>query len=115
MSARHWFRRALRLLPLDFRSDYGRDMEQTFRDQELDASGPLERLAVWILAFGGVMAIGPREHVHQLRQDIRYALRGMIAAPAFSAVVVTALGLALSRRVRRGRSPGVRRGRRRRT
>jgi len=95
MSARRWFRRALRLLPFDFRSDYGRDMEQIFSEQERDASSRSERLAVWIRAFGGVMAIGPREHVHQLWQDVRYALRGMIAAPAFSAVVVVALALGI--------------------
>jgi putative ABC transport system permease protein len=93
MSAQRWFRRMLRLLPLDFRADYGREMEQVFREQHRDANGPVTRTAVWMRALGGLFAIGPREHLAQLRQDVRYAIRGMARNPGFVAVVVVALAL----------------------
>ena len=41
MSERQLFRRLLRLLPFDFRADYGRDMEQVFREQHREAGGRL--------------------------------------------------------------------------
>jgi len=38
LSSARWFRRLLCILPLDFRSDYGRDMEQVFREQHREAA-----------------------------------------------------------------------------
>ena len=81
MSAERWFRRLLRLLPFDFRSDYGEEMALVFREQRRDAGGRAARARVWMQAMGAIMAIGPREHFEQLRQDVTYALRGMRRQP----------------------------------
>src|SRR5258708_29689597 len=95
MSAPRLFRRLLRLLPLDFRSDYGREMEQVFREQHRDAAGAVARTGVWMRAVAGLFTIGPREHLSQLRQDLQYAVRGMVSNPGFVAVVVLALALGI--------------------
>jgi putative ABC transport system permease protein len=90
MSAQRWYRRLLRILPLDFRSDYGRDMEQVFRDQHRDAAarGRMSVGRVWIANVAALLAIGPREHAAQFLQDARYAWRTMRASPAFTATAL---------------------------
>jgi putative ABC transport system permease protein len=90
-----WYRRLLRILPLDFRSDYGREMEQVFRDQQREAAarGRMDLVRVWTANAGAVLAIGPREHAAQFAQDVRYALRGMRAHPGF--VIVSLVMIAL--------------------
>ena len=95
MSAHNLFRRLLRLLPSDFRADYGREMEQLFREQHRDAGGRLGRAGVWTRAVAGLLSVGPREHLTQVRQDVQYALRGMRRTPAFVAVVLTTLALGI--------------------
>jgi len=37
MSADRWFRRLLRVLPFDFRVDFGHEMEQVFRAERQEA------------------------------------------------------------------------------
>jgi putative ABC transport system permease protein len=95
VSAQRWYRRLLRILPLDFRSDYGREMEQVFRDQHRDAAarGRMGLVRLWMTNAAAVLAIGPREHAAQLAQDVRYALRGMRAHPGFVAVALVMIAL----------------------
>jgi putative ABC transport system permease protein len=95
MSAPRLFHRLLRLLPFDFRADYGREMEQVFSEQHKDAAGVVARTGVWMRAVVDLFSIGPREHLSQLRLDLQYAVRGMADNPGFVAVVVLALALGI--------------------
>ena len=91
--SRRFFRALLRVLPFDFRADYGREIERRFHEERLDAPGATGRARVWAANVAALLAIGPREHVHQLRQDMAYALRGMRRNPGFVTVAIITLAL----------------------
>jgi putative ABC transport system permease protein len=95
MMAPQWFHWILRVLPFDFRSDYGREIEQVYQEQRREAPNTTARMRVSVETAASILSIGPREHLIQLRQDIAYALRGMRRQPSFVAVVIFTLALGI--------------------
>jgi predicted permease len=92
------FRRLLRLFPAEFRSDFGDDMTQTFKDHRDDvvAQGDaMSQLRLWKDTVLGVLTTAPREHWDLLRQDIKYGLRSLGRNPGFAVVAITALAVGI--------------------
>jgi putative ABC transport system permease protein len=91
------YRALLRLLPFEFRGDFGGEMEAVFRQQHAEAEGgrgsSLPRL--WGETIVGIFATAPREHLSMLRQDAGFALRMMRRNLGFTlaSVVTLALGI----------------------
>jgi predicted permease len=93
------FRALLRVFPFDFRNDFGRDMEQTFREQRSAAhrEGSMTALVrLWLETFRDVFTTAPREHLDILRQDVGYALRALRRSPIFSGTATLTLGIGVS-------------------
>ena len=70
----------LRLLPFDFRSEFGSEMEETFREQRADTGrerGVAALLRMWWATIADIFRMAPREHLSVLAQDARYAGRMM--------------------------------------
>jgi len=89
------YRLLLRLLPGDFRGDFGQEMEVVFLEQHRDAgrAGGRGRLRLWRDTLAGIFTTAPREHVALFRQDAGFALRMMGRNPGFT--LASALTLAL--------------------
>ena len=89
------FRFLLKLFPFDFRHDYGRDMEQVFREQrsEADQESGLAPIRLWSRTIQGVFSTALSEHVFILGRDARYAIRTLWQAKVFTIVVILTLAL----------------------
>ncbi|MDQ6829869.1 MAG: ABC transporter permease [Gemmatimonadota bacterium] len=114
-----WYRRLLALYPARFRERFGDEMLELFRDRERRGG---EHATRWPRLLLDVLSTAPLEHAHDvarrrrerrdatmsrsnpqmgdgmlwsIRHDIRYALRGMLRKPAFSAVVLLTLSLGI--------------------
>jgi putative ABC transport system permease protein len=88
----------LRAFPFDFRTDHGREMEQTFRAQRrsADRDGTMAATRLWADTILDLFTTAPREHLAILRQDLGYAVRSLRRAPVFAASVVLTLALGMS-------------------
>jgi putative ABC transport system permease protein len=92
------FRMLLRLLPAEFRGDYGPDMEQVFAEQRADAARHGDKMGIWRLWWEttkGIFLTAPREHLSMLRQDAGFALRMMRKNLGFTVAAIVVLGLGI--------------------
>ena len=77
----------VRLYPAEFRSRYAKQLRDFHRDRMLEPGASMPRVILDHLrsAFG--------EHMQSLKQDIRFALRGLARRPAFAAIVLATIAL----------------------
>jgi putative ABC transport system permease protein len=88
----------LRLLPFDFRAEFGSEMEAVFHEQRVETGrdrGSAALLRMWGSTVADIFRMAPREHVSVLGQDIRYALRMMKRNAGYTAAAVVILGLGI--------------------
>ena len=84
------YRWLLRLYPRDFREEYGHEMSLLFRARLSEGS-----VRLWLQVLGDLALHAPRERWSTMKQDLRYAIRSLRRAPAFSATVVATLALGM--------------------
>lgn len=89
------YRALLRVLPFDFRGDFGPEMEQVFREQRAEAAGPLAFLKLWSETALDLIHTAPAEHLAILRQDALYALRVMKREFGYVLLSILVLGLGI--------------------
>ena len=97
-----FYRLLLRAYPQSFRRRFGASMEADFLQMLEDESGP----RAWLRALGDLAVSIPRERarwrapkrdrrLRSLAGELRYAARGFLGAPAFTAVAVVTLALGI--------------------
>src|SRR5258708_37285656 len=92
------YRGMVRLLPFDFRSDFGPEMEQVFSEQRAEAEREGGKMGVWRLWWEtakGIFTTAPREHLSMLRQDTGFAVRMMRKNLGFTIAAIVVLGLGI--------------------
>jgi len=84
------YRWLLRLYPRDFRDEYGQEMSLLFRARTSEGF-----VRLWLQVLGDLVFHAPKEHWNTMKQDLRYAVRTLLRAPAFAATVIATLALGI--------------------
>lgn len=89
------FRALLALYPAAFRDEYRREMTLVFVDRYRGATSRWDRATLWFDAIHGIAAEAPKEHLHMILHDLRYALRVLRQHKLVTATIVITLGLGI--------------------
>lgn len=90
------YRSLLRILPFDFRSEFGGEMELTFHEQRNEIESGLKAFfKMWWAVITDLIRTAPREHFSVLSQDVRFAFRMMRKdfAPILASILILGLGI----------------------
>jgi hypothetical protein len=85
----------LYLLPFDFRSEYGSEMAEVFREQRRNRRSFAALAGMWAATIRDLIRLAPREHLSILAQDTRYALRSMSKHRGYALAAIVILGLGI--------------------
>ena len=92
------YRALLRVLPFDFRVEFGGEMEAAFQEQRSEVvreRGITALCKMWWQTILDIFRMAPREHWSILSMDARYAIRTMRKNPAFTLAAILILGLGI--------------------
>lgn len=91
------YRSLLRLLPADFRGEFGGEMEAAFHEQseETRRHGLAALLKMWWDTIVDLFGMAPREHLSVLVSDARFAARMMAKNPGYTLATIAILGLGI--------------------
>ena len=95
---RRVYRALLRLLPFEFREEFGSDMEQAFCDEHDEMSVRrkwLDAVGLWLRTVKDLARTAPREHWDLLRQDLRIGLRLLVRDRGFAIAAILTLALGI--------------------
>ena len=86
-------RALLRMLPAEFRGEYGREMEMTFRSERRESRGTTSLLRLWLATLADIVKTAPAEHVDILTRDLAYAVRMLARRPVLTLTATLTLAL----------------------